>query len=212
MRVSLKSIHERRGEETRNFDAVILVDGLRVGLVDNSGQGGPNRYSFDATPGGKPVGGPFTDEMGERMRANRARFEEAALEDAASERLSTDGTEWEDSLIWRVLAQVENGKRARKAGKQGYGVMLEEETLDGPTSAMFGDRFFSNTVHFRFFRSEVTARAWLDSSPEARVPDRITMYDCQTGAVMAIVYESEAFITWQPPARPGRPARPVQPA
>lgn len=55
MNITLKSLKIAKflSQETTAFSATIYIDGRKAGTADNDGNGGPNRYHFDAFDGKK---------------------------------------------------------------------------------------------------------------------------------------------------------------
>ena len=94
MNIELKAvkIHEDMSDETSCFSASIFIDGRKVGVVSNQGQGGPNEYMVPD----KAAWDKFSAYCKQKMSGSEFQFE------------------YEDQYIDKLLSEHENRMFLRK--------------------------------------------------------------------------------------------------
>lgn len=113
MKIELKNLKIAKflSEETPAFSATIYIDGRKAGTTDNNGQGGSNRYHFDA----------FNGKKGYEIEQEVQEWASTQPSDKDFPQLKVDL----DTIVARLMDQEEERKQLKRWCKKETLFMLE---------------------------------------------------------------------------------------
>lgn len=113
MNITLKNLKIAKflSQETTAFSATIYIDGRKAGTADNDGNGGPNRYHFDA----------FDGKRGHEIQQELEAWASTQPPDKEFPFLKVDL----DTIVARLMDKEEESKQLRRWCKKETLFMLE---------------------------------------------------------------------------------------